>query len=62
MISVGGKSPAGGMYIVVTDITPAQNGSTKIDIYRTTFFKAVPDAIRQWSNNTNPGCPSFKEF
>lgn len=61
-IFLGGPPPAGGMYITVADITPAGNGKTKIDIYRTTFFKAVPNAIKQWSDGTNQGCPTFKEF
>jgi len=61
-IHLGGKPPADGSYIMVADIMPAGNSKTKIEMYRTTFFKAVPGAIRHWSNSTSQGCPTFKEF
>ena len=62
-IQLGGKAPANGNYMLVADITPAENGkSTKIDMYSAKVFKAAPNAIKHWANGTSQGCPTFKDL
>ncbi|MFA6903270.1 MAG: hypothetical protein WC236_09325 [Gallionellaceae bacterium] len=64
IVALGDKPmPSKGMYIVVADISPIENGkAAKVDIYSTNPFKAVPNAIKLWSENSNQGCPTFKDL
>ena len=62
ILTLGGEPPANGMYMVVADITPLDGGkSTKLDVYSTQVWRAIPNALKHWSNATNMGCPDFQE-
>lgn len=59
-IYVGGEPPASGMYTSIIDIEPAEKNKTKITVYApVNFYRETPDAVRQWAEATNMGCPEF---
>lgn len=60
-LSLGGKFPVNGRYVMVADLMPGAGGrETKIQIFGNQLERTVPKAVRHWVNGTSQGCPDFE--
>ena len=56
-----GGPPPDGFFIMVTDIYPAGNNATRVDIQkRIVGFGDVMKVVRQWAEGTGTGCPTLQ--
>ena len=59
-VLVPGKVPPGGLYYLVADATPIDNGRTRIDIYAPSVgTDTLVRAITGWATGQNLGCPDM---
>lgn len=58
---LAGKPPEGGIYGVVIDFIKVGKKKTKINAYTMggRYYRAIPRAVKHWSEATNLGCPDL---
>lgn len=64
-LSLSGRPPEGGPYIIVADVTPISHDRTQIVMIspKAGYFTFTPQAIKSWAHGTNLGCPDLtKDF
>ncbi|HEY7366182.1 MAG TPA: hypothetical protein VIE37_18940 [Methylomirabilota bacterium] len=57
---VGADAPPGGFFLMVADIEAVSPDSLRVNLYRPTLgHGAAVDAVRNWINGKDDGCPSL---